>query len=162
MTKKPAKRSALHRKKASSASKQSPLSFKDAMAKLQLKVVRLVSLSSKITVKERKLPDKFEFTVSAGMGTAQSAGATFHIEVKLETLGQPKDNKGDGSQFKLEAIYQCVFKLDGLAFNDITHLADELCDAGVRIVWPYLRELTQSTASKMALPPIPMPLLLVR
>lgn len=150
--------------KSAPAKKKGPQGASDALDfykvfdSLKLRHVRLVGLNTSVFITGSRTPDHAEITAQTGMGpTPDGKNLNINLEIKVEA--RPKGLKDDCSLLLVDAKYQCVFSLEGIKFDSLIPLSEPLCEVGMRVAWPYVRELVQTITARMSIPPVIMPIL---
>lgn len=125
---------------------------------LRLNAVRLISVDANLFIRDGKAP------VEAQIKAMPSAGATpdgkrINANVMIEVVGKPAgETSDDCSTVKINAHYQCVYNVENAAIEDITPHGVVIANTAMLVAWPYLRELCSSLTTRMAIPPITLPM----
>jgi hypothetical protein len=126
---------------------------------LKLNSVRLVTLDAKLDIKDGKVPVHAKIQALPKCGPTADGKKMLAI-LEVEIVGRPEGagDDDDCSTVRIKANYQCVYEIVGVKADDIAPHAVAVANTGMLVIWPYLRELANSISTKMAIPPIVLPM----
>ena len=129
-----------------------------ALGELQVRHIRLIQIQASVIIGEEGLPTvaEVEATAAFKLDTPQEL---VRVLVKTDVEGRPAA-KSDGRSklvIKLahEVVYHCTEGYDEALLKGA---GESIANHAALIVWPYARELVQSTSSRMEMPPIILPI----
>jgi preprotein translocase subunit SecB len=129
---------------------------RDILPKLSLRGIRLLSMQAEVSIKNNEHPTNAFIQTAANVSGPHDRDLIF-VDVSLSVVAKPPSGGDDCSVMSLTADYQCIYYLVGLKHEALKSHATDIADIGVRVAWPYLRELVSSTTLKMGIPPVTLP-----
>jgi hypothetical protein len=124
--------------------------------RLELIHVRLINLQAELEIKGGQMPDEAHTQTTFGIGPA--GDSMLHVNGFLTVLGIPKDAPESGSVMKLNAVYQCVYRITEGTAEDFKPHAEAICATGGLVMYPHMRELVQTITSRMSIIPYILPM----
>lgn len=155
-TAKPRAKKKVAKAKSKKGSSRKKISAENLFDFLSLRNVRLLSIDAKVQLVSDELPPKPTVSLEAGAGI--SPDNQLHVNSSLGVAAGSPD--ADSSYFGINAIYQCVYSVEGIDPQQIAEASEvneALVSNGVFVAWPYFRDLVQSTTTRMGLPPVVIP-----
>jgi len=138
------------------------LKLAGAIAKrVRIDDIRLVSSNLKRNVlSDEDIPKRVRLNNGFKV-THRFDAETKHIGVLVLFLvcGRPESGEGETDIFRIESSFSLDYRMSGDEPAGVEEVAAFAKVNGIYNAWPYWREYVQSTASRMGLPPLVLPVL---
>jgi hypothetical protein len=82
-----------------------------------------------------------------------------HVLVLFFVCGRPETGEGEADIFRIESSFSLDYRISGDEPAGVEEVAAFAKLNGIYNAWPYWREYVQSTASRMGLPPLVLPVI---
>lgn len=128
------------------------------IAAAQLEDVRLVELTAKTTIRSPKDVGSVDFKISPSARVKERRkDGTFFVQAMMDARLIPTERRNDPA-ISVKAEYELKYRLPQTFKAPRRDLHIFAAVNGVFNAWPYWRELIQSIATRMNLPPLTLPL----
>lgn len=132
-------------------------SIRDVIASVELRDVSLMEASVRTLVRDAASVPNAELSVSHGTKIINRTSDGFLVGAKLMVQISTADRKIAEPPVSINVSFALAYSLPGAA-----HFSDAVLEEFARVngafnVWPYWREYVQTTAARMNLPPLVLP-----
>jgi hypothetical protein len=130
----------------------------DLVAAVQLRDVRLKESSAKTSVRDARDVKDAKASVSHGTKIMHRFDNGFIVGARLTTRLEPAESvAGSEAPMSIEVMLALTYSL-----QDAARFSDDVLEEFARVngtfnAWPYWREYVQTTAARMSLPPLVLP-----
>ncbi|TWT92469.1 hypothetical protein Pla108_40950 [Botrimarina colliarenosi] len=147
------------RTKAAAASKKRAETV-GPLQRVQLRLVRMVKLNAGIVVAQEGLPTETDVEVTASC-RVEPDDSVARVVVDCKLTGKAAKQVSGQSKLTMHIAYEIIYgteEQDDAVLTLLKESAEHLANHAALVAWPYIRETVQSTAGRMGLPPILLPI----
>ena len=129
------------------------------MSGFEIRSIRLVSSTSGVRLQAGGLPKELNLNLECGIGASDEEEAV-KVNVHCNVTSRYAETDPDPA-IQIACEYQAVYKFIGDSFPKHEELAqsnDDISNAAMIQVWPYIRHYVFWISSQVGIPPITLPL----